>query len=566
MHLSSKEALTTIVSTLGGPEINPADIEWTTDIPKGKELVDWLAAQIKLVEVDDELDDEQKRVQYQAALLYTALEAEEVAIMSHLKGSSASPPAEIEPKSLPVIPVDYMTPSRLDKQAEFMNQDTALLEREIEVLKARLQLTTLASKKMEQSITSLHSLVQKNDAEILERQERLSNLSIQADMTIASALTNADSLLESLGCKSLSAGDLDLMLEPVSNATQTLTSLSSLHTALLSQAQSQKQFLDARCMKKTTPLHIEEVKAEAAHLFRAFDKLNFDEAEETAYTEELQALCGRLEAGQEGTLEEIMGEMEGDNDGEVYNKKPDVYHEVERAWSLDQAELLDWRRDYLDDTLNTLRPTLLDPLTAFHTSLSDSASQMREAEALLGTLGEEMEEVVDDVRGAKEFQASNNMRKESDEVELELLERELKRVLKENKSLRPQGAPPLVLLTEEDILAELEMLKAQERELEAREAAWVSGLPMVLNTLTSSHAPLLSTAYLNSPLNTSPPFQHPLDVATLETTAKSTAGELSGLVSRLQKEVADTMDAGRTKRKLGAFVDRWNAEQHMGKR
>jgi hypothetical protein len=42
-HTSSQ--LSSIISTLGGPSIQAEDIEWAIDLPAGKKLVDWLAAQ-----------------------------------------------------------------------------------------------------------------------------------------------------------------------------------------------------------------------------------------------------------------------------------------------------------------------------------------------------------------------------------------------------------------------------------------------------------------------------------------------------------------------------------------
>jgi hypothetical protein len=36
-----------MVSQLGGPSISPAHIEWALDIPAGKRLIEWLAAQFR---------------------------------------------------------------------------------------------------------------------------------------------------------------------------------------------------------------------------------------------------------------------------------------------------------------------------------------------------------------------------------------------------------------------------------------------------------------------------------------------------------------------------------------
>lgn len=48
---SATERLIDIVAHLGGPRIIPGDIEWAVDLPAGKQLVDWIAAQL---DSDDE--------------------------------------------------------------------------------------------------------------------------------------------------------------------------------------------------------------------------------------------------------------------------------------------------------------------------------------------------------------------------------------------------------------------------------------------------------------------------------------------------------------------------------
>jgi hypothetical protein len=41
------EAVTSIVSLLGGPEINAEDIEWASDLPAGQRLLEWLVSQVQ---------------------------------------------------------------------------------------------------------------------------------------------------------------------------------------------------------------------------------------------------------------------------------------------------------------------------------------------------------------------------------------------------------------------------------------------------------------------------------------------------------------------------------------
>lgn len=72
MKKSAPNQLSVIISALGGPSIQAEDIEWAIDLPAGKRLVDWIAAQLLDYETDD------GRETHQAALGNIALEAEEV--------------------------------------------------------------------------------------------------------------------------------------------------------------------------------------------------------------------------------------------------------------------------------------------------------------------------------------------------------------------------------------------------------------------------------------------------------------------------------------------------------
>jgi hypothetical protein len=47
------EKLISMVSHLGGPQISAVDIEWATDIPAGRRLIEWFTSQL-----DEGLTDE----------------------------------------------------------------------------------------------------------------------------------------------------------------------------------------------------------------------------------------------------------------------------------------------------------------------------------------------------------------------------------------------------------------------------------------------------------------------------------------------------------------------------
>ena len=75
---SGVEHLVSTISHLGGPTIHPVDIEWATDLPAGKKLVEWLADQLMLEDLGDgEISVAEKTLHYQAVLQDIALQEEE---------------------------------------------------------------------------------------------------------------------------------------------------------------------------------------------------------------------------------------------------------------------------------------------------------------------------------------------------------------------------------------------------------------------------------------------------------------------------------------------------------
>lgn len=70
-HPSATESLVDIVAHLGGPRIVPGDIEWAVDLPAGRQLVEWIAAQLDSNDEDRDLELSLKTI---------ALEPEEAAL------------------------------------------------------------------------------------------------------------------------------------------------------------------------------------------------------------------------------------------------------------------------------------------------------------------------------------------------------------------------------------------------------------------------------------------------------------------------------------------------------
>lgn len=112
--MTLSQAVAEIVSVLGDPPIEAADIEWVEHLPAGKQLLQWLADQCP-----DEVDSA-------TALRDIALEHEEVQLCvvpflirsilltnntASLQNAKGSPPPIIDAINSP--PATYLSPSRL---------------------------------------------------------------------------------------------------------------------------------------------------------------------------------------------------------------------------------------------------------------------------------------------------------------------------------------------------------------------------------------------------------------------------------------------------------------------
>jgi len=76
------KTVSTIVSLLGGPELNPKDIDWASDLPAGRKLLEWLVSQVQ-PELEDELDGTgAESGSIRAALQAIALEDDELRMCS----------------------------------------------------------------------------------------------------------------------------------------------------------------------------------------------------------------------------------------------------------------------------------------------------------------------------------------------------------------------------------------------------------------------------------------------------------------------------------------------------
>ncbi|KAJ7188888.1 hypothetical protein C8R46DRAFT_1341532 [Mycena filopes] len=336
------------------------------------------------------------------------------------------------------------------------------------------------------------------------------------------------------------ASEIEKTDRDVSGAEERLSEL-SLHAdaALLASAKSSLEVMNECALidparDESTVSALTSARSTAIDRFgsqiRAIDAL----AQRLPTPADIQAECGRLDAA-------------------LRAQGLDVGAELEAAWARDQAALLDARRAVLDEAIVTFSDTLLPPLAALHDALTSTDAHRSEARALVSALHEELQDLIEDLHAAETPKDQTPEPEESTDAELQA---RLTSVLKQLKDLRPPDAPPLVLLSEDDVLNELRAVYARDALAHREEETWIANLLPSLRKLETAPAPLLSATYAHSPMNTSAPFASPPDVRSARIDARTKADALASAIGTMQEDVK-TLSTDRAKRRLEHFVVKW---------
>ncbi|RDB24972.1 hypothetical protein Hypma_007394 [Hypsizygus marmoreus] len=559
---SQIQVIADTVSALAGPRVDASDIEWAAQLPAGKKLVQWLADQC----LNDHVEN--------AALRTIALEHEEVQILKHAGGSESSTTMDTIQ-----APLTYVTPSRLHKHAEHVDAETQLLEAETALVKSRIRQTKKAAQSSAATIKSLQAAIEREDAAISQAQDRLTELSILVDTTLLSAADTALSLLDTLVGTTYPDGPTSPNVESggvhqsLAAATSSLTTLAALRSSITSHHTAQIETLrtEFSATDRTHPSSEyverrvlpsrEQLAVDATLLQHSItDLFNGNSLRERAYEIELQRIYNTLATEGDGNV--VFDEVGAGESGPGDNCPFDVRLELEKAWALDRARLLDFEGEILDATIDAYTGKLIPGLTKLHTGLMAHERDVRIAESWVGALGLELEGVREDVERAEVNGPINTkcgvktVPEGEDELEEKLKERLLRFEREQTTSRRGE---PLVIINRDDIIQELQHIR--EGVEKGVEGGWRAHkvLMETLSTLSAIHHPLLTSIYRNSPLNTSPPFASSPQIARLESEANHAASVLGAALGKdgIGEEVEKVMENSRTKRKLGAFVDRW---------
>ncbi|KAJ7207293.1 hypothetical protein B0H12DRAFT_1243177 [Mycena haematopus] len=310
----------------------------------------------------------------------------------------------------PSVPSGYIS---LVASEEYTLSEAARLEAETESLKARLQQAKIASQSLTQAFKFLVSEIETTESDIQATEGRLSELSLKADAAI-------------LGAANTSLGLVDQCTPDSIEDESSLTVVSSVHAVITDRFQSQMQVIDAaaRHLPSST-----ELLAECGRLDTALRKTGA----EPSLNREIARLCTALE--------------DPDTGKDVRSSSINIAAELEAAWARDHNGLLDARASVLDEAIAAISDNLLPPLTALHNNLTAQNAHIGEAQALVGALRAEIQDIVEDVRVTQEPQPNPSAPSAEERQDMEL-QLGLTSLLKQLKELRPQDAPPLVLLSQ----------------------------------------------------------------------------------------------------------------------
>ncbi|KAI9062452.1 hypothetical protein FKP32DRAFT_1724500 [Trametes sanguinea] len=554
-HDSHIREATSLVSHLGGPTCSENDIRWAADIPSGQRFLEWLAAQAVQVAGDTfQLPDSVAKQpsgnleSLQDALLRTStipigLYKDETEIVQRLEAQSKSHTAEGSGNLS-----FYDLPFQLSARAVASEREGELLEVQATRLKHRLSQAKAAAKGLKDAIIAIQAEMQSLKSAKQGREQSLTDLSGEVDDVIGRAERKAMAILQVAERQESEVLPLKREVASLERARVTLSGvIQRLYTSL-----------DDRYGYLPTvdelQAHVSALNAKVAEIKGGSTSVS--DLAAPAYVEELERIARRLERNPESIQELIHAPPDSlvETGSRAVETFPNVKIELERAGRLDRIALLRAQERGLDHAMTELQDRLLPRLRRCYDLLRVHAELAAEAESITSVLIEELEEVNDAIQESKRCVASSSPQSENPSQMLEEAVTDALKVLL--RSRVDDDGRPTVLLGRADVEAELASLSRRFEQSREAEEKWAMGLRGRLAELTSSHAPLLSAAYQNSPMNTSAPFAPPTFEAKVEQEARHKADSLTQSALQLQK---DSELSSKDRRKLTAFVEKWTS-------
>ncbi|KAI0669615.1 hypothetical protein C8Q78DRAFT_189275 [Trametes maxima] len=544
-----------VISHLGGPECSEEDLTWAADIPAGELLLEWLAMQAAPVPVANCEEDiaanagaqpsshseKLHNQQLQTSLSPIALYRDEVDTLDRLGK------AELIGNTLNPTPTSYKLPSTLALHSKALQLEAETLEASAARSMHRLNSAKAAAKDVKQSVRTIEAEIKNVDRTIQGQQERLTDLSLKTDGTIARCTSQAASIL------GISAN----REKQLSALKSKLASLEHARLAIVDSVGRLYQTLDDGYHSLLT---VDEIRHNVAAVCARMTGVSSGLPSTStllaaSYVEELEKATLGLRSSSTDNAARADGNRQGLKGGDYPKLIPDIHGELERSGRLDRLILLREQEKGLHDVVEDLQGNLVPRLQNMYDALHDRSAAATETEAIISALIDELEEVNDATECSKAsagyiYSESYHAREGSEDV----LENAITDLLKALLGSRGDAENrPTVLLDRSDVEAELKALTDRSAAAHQVEGKWAAEVSSRLTELLGSYSPLLSAAYNNSPMNTSPPFAPSSAETAVEDTICRKVDELVAASIKLQN--APDLSS-RDKRKL-ADVNKW---------
>ncbi|EMD32929.1 hypothetical protein CERSUDRAFT_98941 [Gelatoporia subvermispora B] len=137
-EIKTTEALCNLVTSLGGPKLDPEELEWALDLPAGRAMLDWLIDQLQHGCIAPSISGDAYLTEgdiLRATIKNIALESEELKIMQTIDILQYNSDHRMTCAS----PGVYVTPSVLHERATFSEEEARLFDNETQNLKRRLK-------------------------------------------------------------------------------------------------------------------------------------------------------------------------------------------------------------------------------------------------------------------------------------------------------------------------------------------------------------------------------------------------------------------------------------------
>ncbi|KAH9483896.1 hypothetical protein JR316_0003374 [Psilocybe cubensis] len=538
-------------SVVGHSYDNDSNLKVLCDLEGGKLLLDWLTSQVS-TNLTEEYTADEERV---ASLRDILLEEEEMSILNTIDSS-----ANNYTKPIIVAPSDYMLPSQSKKHANYIRNETQVIQCEANELRMKISQTKNERKRSTRTLKLLRSIAGSLASVITESNEALSELSIGVDATITSTVNSAHGLLCAYECylRPSPSGAVEHMEMGVSGQAP----LKMIQARLFGVTKNLQTYLTRYYeLRKKELRRLQDLNYEAKRLSNTLKSTHIgmlaqeipDSEQSQALLQELIDISGilqsQLSSNPQYSFDRFAKSLVPIDSDEEIDPHPfgttdanSVNENIIGAWKKDQLSIIRCHEEELYDVSSSLN-FALSLLQSLHNSILQVIHFTRDAESTLQTLREELAEIDTEASIGNKNQTRLDMEDE--------LQHELKLAL----TYCTRNGSPTLLLDKEDILVQLRLLKSKAENSERSHRYWATNV-IADCSLRPVH-PLLPGIYSQSTLNSCPPFEFSANTRELETETRTRMKQLHTLSKSLEEEVQGTFSKDDHWKRLKGFVDRW---------